>query len=174
MAVYLRIDGLDPEDFLDADSDHDESAAHDLADRVFVGLRNDYPRLYDDLQGVIPVTRPERDSRLLEETAVFAHRDETVDDGVSDFVFCSFDDHVDHLETPGNFTSSTVEFAEVRLTQRFDGERDRLDDILPTETEREAAGDDPVRVGTLLHDGDCVVRVDFDHLDVEEVRDVAQ
>ncbi len=65
-AVYLRIEGLDPSDLLDADSSHEESAAHDLADRTFAAIHHNYPRLYDDLTGVVPVIRPEYDPRLLQ------------------------------------------------------------------------------------------------------------
>ena len=161
MAAYLRIDGLGVED-LDAE-DHNVFA--DLANGVFNQLRTDHPDLFEDLQGVIPIRNVEHDPRLLETTAVYAHRDETVDDGVSDFIFCSFGDDVGHLEVRGY--ASVTEYPEVRLIQRFDGNREALDDILPTESERDANGEDPVRVGTLYHDGERVVRVDFDRLDEE-------
>ncbi len=67
MTVYLRIEGLDREDLLDADTGHDESAAHDFADRVFASIYHNYPDLYDDLGGVVPVLHPEHDPRVLEE-----------------------------------------------------------------------------------------------------------
>lgn len=51
---------------LDADTDHDESAAHDLADRVFASIHEDYPELYDDLDGVRAVINPRHDHRLLQ------------------------------------------------------------------------------------------------------------
>jgi len=58
MSVFIRIEGLDPEDLADAE-------AHDLADRVFNGLINDYPDLYDDLTGVIPVLDEDEHDRLV-------------------------------------------------------------------------------------------------------------
>jgi hypothetical protein len=64
--VYIRLGGLDRDQLLDADTDHDESAAHDLADRVFASIHEDYPRLYDDLDGVHAVVNPRHDSRLLQ------------------------------------------------------------------------------------------------------------
>lgn len=160
-ATYIRIEGLEPADFADVDTSHDETALHDLADRVFADLRRDYPDLYDQHGGVVPVFRPEHDPRVLETTTVYAHRDETVDDGVSDFVFCSFGDELEQVDAPGMYATVT-EYVETRLMKRFDDDRDRLDDLLPTESEREEQGDDPVRVGTLFYTNDRVVRVDFD------------
>jgi hypothetical protein len=156
MAAYLRIDGLDPEDL----DDVDPQLFNDLANGVFAHLNDEQPELFDQHEGVIPVRNPEHDPRLLEATAVYAHRDETVDDGVSDFVFCSFGDDIHGLDAPGY--ASVEEFAEVQLMQTFDDGREALDDYLPTEAEREQLGDDPVRVGTLYHDGERAVRVDFD------------
>jgi len=58
MSVFIRIEGFDPEDLADAD-------AHDLADRVFNGLINDYPDLFEDLTGVIPVLDEDEHDRLV-------------------------------------------------------------------------------------------------------------
>jgi hypothetical protein len=159
MVAYLRIDGLDPEDF---DQTH-HHLFNDLANGVFAHIRDDHPDLYEDLEGIIPVRNVEHDPRLLETTAVYAHRDATVDDGVSDFIFCSFENDVEHLDVRGY--TSVHEYPEVRLVQRFDGDREALDDILPTESERDANDGNPARVGTLYHDGERVVRVTFEQLE---------
>ena len=54
MALYLRIDGLDPEDV-----GHDR--AQKLADDVFAQL---YPRHEEDLTGVVPVMNEQYDPKL--------------------------------------------------------------------------------------------------------------
>lgn len=170
MAAYLRIQGLDPEDLDDADRE----LFNDLANGVFAHLHDEHPNLFEQHEGVIPIRNPEHDPRLLETTAVFAHRDATVDDGDVDFVFCSFAADIDGLDVPHSGTAR--QFAEVQLTQQFDDDHGRLDreqwaafvESLPTETEREQAADDPVRVGTLYHDGEAVCRIDFDRSALED------
>jgi hypothetical protein len=168
MAVYLRIEGLDREDLLDAETDHDESAVHDLADRTFDALRRDYPSLYDDLNGVVPVTRPEYDPRLLETTPVYVHRDATIDDGEFDHVDCSFDDdHIADLDAPRPHATDATDEVLMQLTQVFDDDRGRLDrdawgsfvERLPTEAHRDEHDLPPVRAGTLYHDGTEVDRI---------------
>ncbi|WP_134672647.1 hypothetical protein [Halorussus marinus] len=62
MSVYLRIDGLDVDDFDSADS----SLLEDLAAHVYHDIQTNHPGLYDDLEGVIPVRNPEHDPRLSE------------------------------------------------------------------------------------------------------------
>jgi hypothetical protein len=59
MSVFVRIEGFDPEDLADAD-------AHDLADRLFADIHEDYPDLYDDLAGVIPILNEDEHARLVE------------------------------------------------------------------------------------------------------------
>jgi hypothetical protein len=157
MAAYLRLDGLDPEDLDDADRE----LFNELANGVFAHLHDEAPDLYEQHEGVIPVRNVEHDPRLLEATAVYAHRHVTPDNGAADFVFCSFDDEVDGLDSPGPV--STTEWVEGQARDCLDPEfRDEFD-VIPSEAEREQAGDPPVRIGTLYHDGNRVVRVDFDH-----------
>lgn len=87
MSVFIRIEGLDPEDLLDADTDHEESAAHDLADRVFNGVINDYPGLFEDLTGVIPVLDEDEHARLVEVSNIETptERDKATDSPVVSF-----------------------------------------------------------------------------------------
>ena len=163
MAVYLRIEGLSVDDLLEAENEHDESAAHDLADRVFDDVYRDYPALYEDLEGVVPVLHPEHDPQLLETTSVYVHREETGDSAVSDIVFCTFDEPVEGLRVPEK--GSTTEWVETQVFQQFDGDDEALDRLVPTETEREARGYEPVCVGTLYYADGVVVSIDL----VEEV-----
>ncbi|WP_135827288.1 hypothetical protein [Halorussus halobius] len=175
MPAYLRIEGLDPEDLDDADPE----LFNDLANGVFAHLRDEAPALYEHHEGVIPVRQPEHDPRLLDTTAVYAHRDASVDDGPADHVHCSFEGDVNGLDDPAAHSGGPQTFAEIELTRQFDDEKGRLDhdawrafvESLPSETEREEAGDPPVRVGTLYHDGDQVVRVEFDEDVFDEVSD---
>jgi hypothetical protein len=170
MTVYLRIEGLDREDLLDADTDHDESAGHDLADRVFAAVYHNYPGLYGDLDGVVPVLHPEHDPRLLETTPVFAARDETPDNVVNNEVSLEFgDDRAADLDASGSHATTARDEALIQLTCRInrdsgDGDDDRWQAFtagLP-DAESDRA---PVRIGTLYHDGTEVVRVRFDALD---------
>lgn len=159
MAAYLRIENLDPEDLDEADPE----LFNDLANGVFAHLRDAAPELYERHGGVVPVHQPEHDPRVLETTAVYAHRAANPDDGVSDDVFVSFDDSVEGPDAPGGY-ASPKEFVEVQLMQAFDDGREALDDLLPTETKRDEQGDSPVRAGTLFYDSTSkrVVRVTFD------------
>ncbi|WP_135830625.1 hypothetical protein [Halorussus halobius] len=175
MAAYLRIEGLDPEDLDDADPD----LFGELANGVFAHLHDEAPDLFEQHGGVIPVRQPEHDPRLLETTAVYAHRDATVDDGQFDHVHCSFEGDVDGLDDPAAHSGGPQTFAEIELTRQFDDEKGRLNhdawrefvESLPSESERERVGDSPVQVGTLYHDGDQVVRVEFDEDAFEEGSD---
>ncbi|WP_135852593.1 hypothetical protein [Halorussus salinus] len=73
MVVYLRIDGLDTGESIDED-------VREAANSAFVDLRlQGY-----DVDGVVPVFRPERDPRVLETAMVYAHREETRDDAVAE------------------------------------------------------------------------------------------
>lgn len=95
-------------------------------------------------------------------TPVYVHRDQTRDELVSDFVFCSFGyDHVDGLDGAG---ASATEWVESQVMQQFDGDDEQLDDLLTPEYLREASGGDPPRVGTLYfdEDGGQVVALELD------------
>jgi hypothetical protein len=83
-------------------------------------------------------------------SSVYVHRSPSGDSGLSDYIFCTFGQRsVGGLSVPGG---SVAEWVETQVLQQFDGEDDALDELLPTEAEREAAGDDPVRVGRLHFD----------------------
>ncbi|WP_128478068.1 hypothetical protein [Halorussus pelagicus] len=58
MSFFIRVEGLDPEDLSD-------NAAHDLTDRLFADICEDYPEHYDDLTGVIPVLNEAEHARLV-------------------------------------------------------------------------------------------------------------
>jgi len=156
MAVYLRIDGLDD----DSDEVTDEDV-REAANSAFVDLRlQGY-----DVDGVVPVFRPERDPCVLETAAVYAHREETADSAVADAVYCTFDRPVEGLDHPAQ--GSVTEWVETQFYHEFDGDDEALDRILPSEHVREQHGRDPVRAGTLYYDGTSgrVVRVGFDAFD---------
>jgi len=59
MSVFVRIEGLDPEEL-------DAADAHELAYRLFADIYEDYPGLYEGLSGVIPVLDEEEHARLVE------------------------------------------------------------------------------------------------------------
>lgn len=98
MAVFLRIEGLDPEDCLAAETDHDESAAHDLADRLFADIHNEYADLFEDLTGVVPVLDEDEHARLVEVSNIEnpTPADETTDSPVFSFGPLDRDD-LDHV-----------------------------------------------------------------------------
>ncbi len=74
MSVFVRIEGLNPEDLSD-------DAAHDLADRLFADIREDYPNLYSDLSSVIPVLDETEHARLVAAATIErpTEQDEAID-----------------------------------------------------------------------------------------------
>ncbi len=159
MVVYLRIDGLD----------HDDESLDDVLRAAANTVYTDSKLQDHDVDKVVPVLRPENDPRVLESTAVYAHREPV--EGCEDRVVCSFGNTaVTDLNTPGSMSTDTADYALIALTQSIaEIGRDDMDDeqwraftaTLPT-------GDaNPVRVGTLYYDttSDRVVQVSFTALD---------
>jgi len=94
-------------------------------------------------------------------TSVYAHREEH-DAGDPDFVFCStamVTPSIEEAAVPA--TKSTIEWVETQVFAEFDGEDEALDELLPTEDERQAAGDIPARVGRLFIEDGRVVALEL-------------
>jgi len=106
MSVFIRVEGLDPEDLTDAE-------AHDLADRLFADIERDYPDHYDDLSGVIPVLDEDEHARLVEVSNIEqpTEADETTDAPTVSFGPLDRDD-LDHVGDASDLDSDEYDWVD--------------------------------------------------------------